>query len=393
VEVLNYFSGFPSYNFKRGRIDDDDAYSISGQYMVEAGYMKRPVSCHSCPIGCHRYTRIDQGDLAGTYSGGPQFETLGTLGAGCGITDIETVIKANELCNILGLDTSSTGSTIQWLLECGERGVVSNAEADGLELKWGNRKTVIELVKKIAYRSGIGDLLADGVRQAAAVVGHDSWKWAVQAKGLELTRSELRTSKGYALAYAVNPRGADHLHAPPIAEWGGRPQLIRLIEEITGDAKYANPNLVEKRAEIVRWYEDWVAVIDSVGMCMIVNLSMYPLPPQLVADLFNAAVDENLSEDELLYAGRRILTLEKCINARQGLTRKDDTLPWRMMHEDVPSRPGEMNSPEELDLMLDQYYDLHGWDKDTGLPTRSTLQALGLNEQFDELERLGILAP
>jgi aldehyde:ferredoxin oxidoreductase len=195
------------------------------------------------------------------------------------------------------------------------------------------------------------------------------------------------------LAFAVNPRGPDHLHAAPIAEWGGRSQLIRLIEEITGDAKNATPNLVEKRAEIVRWHEDWISVLDAVGKCMIVNVSMFPVPPQLVADLFNAATGENLSGDELLYAGRRILTLERCINAREGASRKDDTLPWRLMHEDVPTRPGEMNSPEELDLMLDQYYELHGWDKETGLPSPSTLQALGLNEQFDELLGLGILAP
>jgi aldehyde:ferredoxin oxidoreductase len=193
------------------------------------------------------------------------------------------------------------------------------------------------------------------------------------------------------LAFAVNPRGPDHLHAAPIGEFGTRPGTVRVIEKITGDAKYANPYLTDKRAEIVRWHEDWVAAFESAGMCMIVNISLYGLPPALVAELFNAAAGEDLSEEEFLRAGRRILTLEKCINTREGASRVDDTLPWRLMHEELPDRPGAINSPEELNLMLDQYYSLHGWDVETGLPTRSTLEALGLHEQAEDLARLGVL--
>jgi len=389
VNGTNALRAFPSYNFTRGHVDD--SHLISGQHMAEAGYLKHVVSCFSCPVACHRYTEIDHGPWAGTYSGGPEYETISSFGSGCGMFDIETVIKANELCNILGLDTISAGGVIQWLIECGERGVMSAADAGDLELRWGNRETVIELIRRIAYREGIGNILAEGVKRAAAAIGHDSWKWAIEAKGLEQSRVETRSAKGYALAFAVNPRGPDHLHAAPIGEFGTRPGTVRVIEKITGDAKYANPYLTDKRAEIVRWHEDWVAAFESAGMCMIVNISLYGLPPALVAELFNAAAGEDLSEEEFLRAGRRILTLEKCINTREGASRVDDTLPWRLMHEELPDRPGAINSPEELNLMLDQYYSLHGWDVETGLPTRSTLEALGLHEQAEDLARLGVL--
>ena len=386
VSAINELRAFPSYNFRRGYLED--AHSLSGQYMVARGYLRRRVACFSCPIGCHRYTEIREGPFAGTRTGGPEYETMSSLGAGCGVTDLEAVIKANELCNLLGLDTISAGSVIQWLMECVERGVVSEAEVDHLPVRWGNGRAVVALVEKIALREGVGDLLAQGVRRASEQVGKGSEKWAVQVKGLEQSRVETRSAKGYALAFAVNPRGPDHLHTQPIAEFGFRPAGVQLIERITGDAKYANPYLIEKRADIVIWHEDCFAITDALGFCSFLTTADFALDPEGMAGLFSAATGMEVDHEEIMRAGRRILTLEKCFNVREGATRADDRLPWRLMVEESPDRPGAINAPKELDRMLDEYYGLHGWDLSTSWPTRGTLEQLGLVDVAEELGQL-----
>jgi len=389
LAAISELRALPSYNFQRGYFEQ--AYEISGQNLVEAGYLKGRAACFACPVGCHRYTEVNAGKYAGAYTGGPEYETLASLGAGCGVGDVEAIIKANELCNIYGLDTISTGSAIQWLIECKQRGVLSEDQTDGLQLEWGNGDTVVELVKRIVFREGIGDLLAEGVKRAAEAIGKDSYKWAIQVKGLEQSRVETRSAKGYALAFAVNPRGPDHLHAQPIAEFGFRPAGVKLIEKITGSAEYANPYISEKRAEIVIWHEDCYAAGESLGFCSFPLTADFAITPEMLASFFSAAMGVEITEEELMQAGRRILTLEKCFNVREGATRADDHLPWRLMHEEAPDRAGAINSPEEVNKMLDEYYSLHGWDVRTSWPTKETLESLDMAEVAEELERMGRL--
>ena len=391
IPAFNEIGLVPTHNFQRGHFED--AYNLSGQHLVEAGFLKKRHSCYSCPVACHRYTEIDEGEYAGTYSGGPELETMLGFGPGCGISETEVALKANELCNTYGLDTISTASVIQWLIESNTHGVLSETQQDGLELEWGNGKTVLELVRRIAYREGIGDLLAEGVRAAASELGKGSEKWAVEAKGLEQSRVDTRSAKGYALAFAVNPRGPDHLHTQPIAEFGLRELGVDLIERITGSRKYANPLMTEKRAEIVVFHEDWYAAIDSLGFCSFPTTADFAIMPEMMAGLMSAMLGVEITAEEMLHAGRRILTLEKCFNVREGATRADDRLPWRLMHEENPDRPGEkaVNSPDELNHMLDEYYALHGWHQESSWPTRETLESLDLGQVADELERMGRL--
>lgn len=389
LAAINELKILPSYNFQSGQFKD--AYRISGQNLVEEGHLKGRAACFACPVGCHRYTALTAGKYVGAYGGGPEYETLAALGAGCGVGDVEALIKANELCNIYGLDTISTGSVIQWFMECQEKGVLEEGQADGLPLQWGNGDTVIELVRRIAFRAGIGDLLAKGVRSAAEEIGRGSDKWAVEVKGLEQSRVETRSAKGYALAFAVNPRGPDHLHAQPIAEMGFRPAGVALIEKITGSGHHANPYMSDKKAEIVVWHEECYAAGDSLGVCSFPLTADFAFGPSMLAGLLSAAIGRKVTELELMLAGRRILTLEKCFNVREGATRADDRLPWRLMHEESPDRAGAINSPEEMACMLDEYYALHGWDLGTGCPTRETLDSLGLGAVADELGRRGKL--
>jgi aldehyde:ferredoxin oxidoreductase len=331
---------------------------------------------------------VDKGRFAGAASGGPEYESMSALGSGCGVTDTAAVIRANELCNIYGLDTISTGSAIQWAIESYQKGAFSREDVDGLDLRWGNGEVVVELVRRIGLREGIGDLLAEGVKRASERVGDETYKWAVHAKGLEQSRVDTRSAKSYALAFAVNPRGPDHLMTETYAEFGVTQEARKLIAKIAGDEKCANPLLTDKRAEIVRWHEDAYAATECLGLCVFTSTAAYAVTPENMAKMLSLALGVPVSEEALMQAGRRVVTLERCFNVREGATRAGDLLPWRLMHEQVPSGPntGRLTSPKELNLMLDRYYELHGWDKAKACPTPETLRALGLEFVRHDLE-------
>jgi aldehyde:ferredoxin oxidoreductase len=266
-------------------------------------------------------------------------------------------------------------------MECYEKGLIDSDRADGLDLDFGNVESQLELLRRVALREGpLGDLLANGTRQAAGEVGRDSWKWAIQSKGLEQSGIDTRMAKGYALAFTVNPRGPDHLMTEPIAETGYSEEARRLIGKITGDEEYADATLVEKRAEIVRWHEDCYAATDALGYCAFNSTAAYVVNPENMAQLLALAIGRPISEKQLMLAGRRIVTLERCFNVREGARRQDDLLPWRMMNEPVADGPhkGLTTNKAVLDHMLDEYFQMHGWDVQTGVPTQATLKELGL---------------
>lgn len=394
LEIINTAGVWPNHNFKSGHMKD--VTPLTGQHLVAAGYLKKRVACNGCSIACHRYVEIDEGPYAGTKTGGPEYEAFTALGGQTGVIDTEAVIKANERCNSLGLDVITTGEIIAWAMETNERGVLGEEYIEGMDLKFGNADSEIKLIDDIGYRkTKLGNLLAEGTKRATQKIGQDSWKWApINSKGLEMSSAEVRSAKGYALAFAVNPRGPDHLHTITYAEFGATPEALDLIERLTGDKKYANPLKTEYRAEIVRWHEDIAAVTEALGMCLfVVTGGAFAVDEWTVAELFTYGTGHNMSESEIMLTGRRILTVEKCFNIREGATRKHDDLPWRIMNEPAPNGPGKgmMVSKEELDGMLDKYYRLHGWDLKTSWPYEKTLKELGLFEEAEELKKLGKL--
>jgi len=336
---------------------------------------------------------------------------MSALGAGCGTVDVELVIKANELCNTYGMDTISAGGVIQWAMESYERGIITEEDTGGLKLEWGSPEAILGLLEQVAHREGFGDVLAGGVRRAAQRIGEGSDKWAIEAKGLEQSRVETRGAFGYALAFAVNPRGPDHLHTEVLAEFGTRPGGRALVAKITGDERYAFPRTLEKRAEIVRWHEDCFAATDGLGICAFATTARYGVTPELLARMLTAATGVGFSEERLMLAGRRILNMEKAFNVREGATRRDDKLPYRLMNEVLPPVKAKeeddrlkqsvghpipvaalIDSQEYLDQMLDEYYALHGWDKVSGLPRQRTLEMLGLEDVALALDKLGRLS-
>jgi aldehyde:ferredoxin oxidoreductase len=215
----------------------------------------------------------------------------------------------------------------------------------------------------------------------------------MQAKGLEQSRVETRSAYSYALAFMVNPRGPDHLMTETLAEFGMSPEMVDVIEKVTGDKKYATPYTTEKRPEIVRWHEDVYAITDALGLCAFTSTAQYYMTPKLMADLFSAAVGIPCSEEKAMMLGKKIVAMERSFNTREGATRLDDRLPKRLMMEplkDVNDRPN-INSLEVMGPLLDRYYEMHGWDVASGRPTRNTLEEYGLKAWADELEKLGFL--
>lgn len=389
VTAVNEMHILPTRNFQEGYFKD--ANKISGQALVDGGYLKRRVGCYSCPMSCHRYSEVKDGKYQGAYAGGPEYETFSALGSGCGVSDIEAIIRANELCDIYGLDTISTGSVIQWAMECHQREL--DFDRDDLDLTWGNADAVIKLVEKIAFRKGLGNLLAKGVKLASEEVGQHSEDWAIQAKGLEQSRVETRSAYSYALAFMVNPRGPDHLMTETLAEFGMSPEMLDVIEKATGDKKYATPYMTEKRPEIVRWHEDVYAMTDALGLCVFASTAQYYMTPKLMAELFSASVGIPCTEEQGMSLGKKIVTMERCFNTREGATREHDRLPKRLMTEplvNVSGRPN-INSLEVMNPLLDRYYSMHGWDVASGRPTRSTLEGFSLKSWADELEKNGYL--
>jgi aldehyde:ferredoxin oxidoreductase len=393
IGAVNELHAFPGKNWQTGYTEN--AHPISGQALNEKGYLKRRVACFGCTIGCHRYSTIEKGPNAGIASGGPEYETFGALGNGPCIIDTEGVLILNEICNRLGLDTITAGTVTQWAIESYLRGVLTKEDTDGLDLDWGKLDEVKKTVEKLALREGnLGNLLGDGLKIATKRVGKDSYKWAIMnRKGLEQSNVETRSAKAYALAFAVNPRGNDHLMTETFAEFGASPESIEVIEKVTGDKKWASPHFTQYRAEIVRWHEDCYEITEALGFCVFTSTAAYGVNPDNMARLYAAATGIEMSEEEMMLTGRRVCTLEKAFNVTRGATREYDNLPWRLMNEGAASGPlkGEKNSQEELDGMLDRYYELHGWDKETSWPTRETLEMLELKDVADYLEDLGKL--
>jgi len=393
MEGANEFHVFPVNNWQRGHADN--LWPITGQCFEKEGYLVRRESCSGCPAACIRFNVIASGPYAGTRTQGPQYETCVKLGSNLGIFDTASLIKNHALCNQYGLDGSTAGSTISWAMESFERGVLSKEDCDGLDLGFGNAEAVVKLIPMIAKRQGkIGNLLAEGSYRASKKVGKDSWKWSLHnSKKMDITAVDLRGTNAYALSFAVNPRGPDHLLSETATDLALSEEAAELVEKITGKKGLADPRITEGKAQIVRWHEDIYAASDAIGLCVFYNTASYVLDETMMADLFTHATGVEKSASELMLAGRRIMTLEKCINIREGADRKLDDLPYRMMNEPAPAGPikGLMVSKEKLDKMLDEYYTLNGWDIETSWPHKKTLIDIGLKDVAEELQKIGKL--
>ncbi|MDD5220763.1 MAG: aldehyde ferredoxin oxidoreductase family protein [Candidatus Bipolaricaulis sp.] len=373
--IKNEIGDLPTRNHQRGQVSFVDRIDAEA---LEA-YKAATKGCFGCPIRCGRVSTVPAGAYACTTAG-PEYETVDSLGPQCDCGDPEAVIYANMLCNELGLDTLSTGATIAFAMECHERGLLDDAE---LSLEWGDPASVVEAIRRIASRVGVGDLLSAGVRAAAAALGGDARRYAMEVKGLEIPSQEGRVAKGFGLGHATSNRGADHLYALPTIDTAGLEEAARRHLDHVFPA-VMDPADERYKPDLVVFSEHYCAVADALGVCKFSTVETHTLHPEDLAR-GACALGVEITADDLLRSGERIVNLERMYNVRLGLSAKDDRLPARFTDEPMPVRRGERVTHhviERFDEMLARYYALRGWDDD-GIPTPETLRDLGLDRWLE----------
>ena len=350
VMGLSNGGGLPTRNFKEGTFEGAEA--ISGQTMRDTILIDRG-TCYACPVKCKRVVKVDEPYKVDPGYGGPEYETIGSLGSNCGIDDLAAISKGNELCNAYGIDTIGTGTTIAFAMECFEKGLITEKDTDGIQLRFGNADAMVKMVEMIANRQGFGDLLAEGSKRAAEKIGNGASEFAMHVKGQEFPMHEPRWKQGMGLGYAVSPTGADHMQG-------------------THDAGSTDigPNKVRR----FMYNQFWSSFQNCAGMCMFL-----PYSHNQTVEIVNALTGWHISDWDLMKVGERGLNLARAFNMREGFTKADDTFPKRA-HEAFASGPiaGVGYGEERLSEAVSLYYDMMGWDRETGVPREAKLQELDI---------------
>lgn len=354
VNIINASGIFPTRNFQDSIFEG--AEKISGEAIAE-NILIRNRACFSCPIGCGRVVRVRNPKYE-CMSEGPEYESDWSLGACCGIANLDAIAKGNYLCDIFGIDPISTGVTIACAMELFERGIISSNEI-GRSLYFGDEDGMLEMIKAIGYREGFGDILGEGSYRMAERYGHP--EYSISVKKQEFPAYDARGAQGMGLQYATSNRGACHVRGYMTAP------------EILGSPVKLDPFETKDKAQWDKTFQDLTAVVDSSGLCL---FNTFALGIDDIVQYLNSATGIKIDKEELMKTGERIWNLERLFNLKSGLTYKDDTLPERLLKEPVKSGPAK-GRVVELEKMLPEYYELRGWDSQ-GIPTEEKLKELEL---------------
>ena len=359
TEWVNSVGALPTRNFQSGAFDQAPSiYADVGRSLVVADK-----GCFACPSPCGKYSHVPNYDL---WIEGPEYETVGMLGANVALGDMQDIAKANWLCDELGLDTISAGGCIAWAMECNEKGLFSPSQLDGLDLRWGNREAIFALIERIARREGwLGDLLAQGTKRAADVVGHGSDKWAIQVKGLEQSAYDTHNATAMLLSYMTSDIGGHHSRA-----WA-------IWHDMSIGRDQTTPEKVAKVIEL----QHIRPLLDCLGCCRFLWVEL-DLELGYYASALQALTGVQRSWDELLHISERVWNLTRLYWAREfpEFDRAYDAPPARFVSEPATGGPteGQYTPAEAMQKMLDDYYKQRGWDA-SGLPTDQALERLGLS--------------
>jgi aldehyde:ferredoxin oxidoreductase len=352
----------PTRNCQQGTFENWE--SIGGQ-ALSRDFLLHPKACYSCPIGCGRVTKVDDPEFQGQGEG-PEYETIYSMGSMCGIDNLAALTKANYLCNELGMDTITMGATLACAMEMSERGYLPESDV-GRPLSFGDAHALVELTRQTAYREGFGDQLAQGSLRLATRYDHP--ELAMVSKGLEFAGYDPRGEQGMGLAYATSPIGASHMR--------GDPAYI----EILGVPMSIDPKSWNDKALLVKNWQDVFTVIDAAGLCVFFSVRNLCTPtrdirPEGIRELLNAATGSTYTIEELVKVGERIFNAERLFLARAGFSRKDDSLPIRILKEPLPDGPAK-GMVCHLEEMLTDYYTLRGWSQN-GIPLPEKILELDL---------------
>ena len=372
--------GLPTRNWSSGTFEGAEA--ISGQRMAET-ILKEGDTCFGCVVRCKRVVEVAEGPYqVDPRYGGPEYETLATMGSYCGVSDLAAIARANQLCNMYGMDTISCGATVAWAMDCFEQGLLTSEDTDGIELRFGNAGALVQMVERIGKREGFGRVLGEGSVRAAEIMGVGQ-DLVVAVKGQELPAHMPQVKRSLALIYAVNPFGADHMsheHDPSYKYYPGRMAELDLMDPQPPDVLNAD------KVRYAFYTQCLYSCLDSVSVCQFVFGPAWQLygPSQLV-EAVRAVTGWNASLWELMKVGERRLNLLRAFNAREGVGAEADTVPPKLL---TPLQGGASDgvavTAEEVEEAKALYYRMAGWDEN-GRPTRAKLEELALGWVADEL--------
>jgi len=360
ILTLNAQGALPTRNYQSATFEG--AEKVSGEYLNEH-FVTKIQGCTACPCRCEHIAEVSEGPFKGAIAR-VEYEPTMAFGPYCGVDDLAAVIKAIEYCNLYGIDAIGTGIIVGFGMECYEKGLITKGDTGGLELKFGNGQAMVEMVKKIALREDIGDVLAEGVKGASEKIGNGSQHFAMQIKGVEMTGYEVRGLKTCALGYAVSRRGADHQrHGSYTWDQTGK------VDRYKVDSG---------RGKLVMGDEDNYCIFDSMILCKFTRTIWKGYDE--IAKVYSLVTGIPMTGAELEKTGERISNLARLYNVREGLTRNGDSLPPRVLKDPIPSgtSKGSFVSEQELNTLLDGYYDARGWTRE-GVPKKAKIEELGLS--------------
>ncbi|MFC2068503.1 aldehyde ferredoxin oxidoreductase family protein [Chloroflexota bacterium] len=354
LQTMNALGIIPTRNWKGGQFED--WAEICTATNAEKWPRKNRACGPYCITPCSHYIEIKEGPYQGAHSDGPEWETIYAFGSCCGIEKFDAIIAANQVCDEHGIDTMSAGVTIGFAMECFEKGLIDYKDTDGIELRFGNDEAMIVMLKKIVNQEGFGQRLANGTKKLSEEI-KGSEAFAMHAKGLELGGYECRGLMGQALQFAISNRGGCH-HAC------GLPARI--------EATDGTRMLVEGKGKLVKNSAIDRSIRDSIPACTFVG---WLLDFETIGKIVSALFGETYTTEDLKRVGMRIISLERLFNMREGITRRDDTLPARLLNEPKPDGPTK-GAVVPLEELKDDYYRAMGWDLITGNPPDSLIAEL-----------------
>jgi len=372
--------GLPTNNFQRGTFDGWEA--IQGLTLRDT-VLKDRDTCYACPIGCKRVVEIQDGPYpVDAIYGGPEYETLGALGSSCGVDDLAAICRANQLCNAYGLDTISCGVTIAWAMECFERGLLTQEDTGGIDLRFGNADAMVQMVELMGERKGFGEILSQGAFHAAQSIGRGTGDFVMHAKGQEIPMHEPRIKYGLGVGYAMSPTGADHMHNFHDVDYESEEgiegvQHFGILEPLAFD------DLGPGKMRLASILIPWQTLHNSLGFCMFVG-GCFKIPK--VVEMVRAITGWDTTLYELFKVGERAYTMARAFNAREGFTSEDDRIPSRFFESfDEGPSAGNRIDPDAFEQACVAFYKMMGWDGETGIPTDWKLQELGVGWVVDTL--------
>ena len=373
IEWSQEASVLPTYNFTEGMFDD--YMNIGGETMAKTYKLLRK-GCFSCAMPCGNLSLARFGKFEGTWAE-LDYENVGMLGSNIGIGSMDAVIKLNRVADEAGVDTISLGSVIGFAIELYQRGIISKKHTDGLELKWGDVDTILELVDKIVKREGFGKILAEGVKKVAEKIGGEALKYAIHVKGLEVSAYDCHAAPAMALSYGTSPIGAHHKDA-----W-----------VISWEVRYGREKVdATKIGKVIEFQRIRGGLFEILTVCRLPWIEL-ALDLEYYVKLFKAITGLEYTLDRFFFIADKIYNLIRAFWVREfgGWSREYDYPPRKWFEVPLSKGPlaGTKLSKEIYDRLLDMYYEARGWDK-TGIPRKSTLEKFGLTDVIKQLEKRGI---